>query len=205
MSQRAPNRLLVLGFVAVVMLVAAPAGADIIHLKNGRTIRATRTEVQGDKLVFSLNGTRAEIPMALVERVEEEALVPAPEPVEGEPAETAPPTSTRETEAGGAGEDEAEAEAEAEVPPEQTREYWQAAMLAIEQEQKQLQDSLVELRREERAFLFSHRSTAETRAKIDAVNERIKELDRAKDELRREARRLQIPPGWLRVTLPRDG
>jgi hypothetical protein len=203
MSQRAPNRLLILGFAALVLVVAAPAGADLIHLKNGRTIRATQTEVQGDKLVFSQNGTRAEIPMALVDRIEEQAVLPAAGAAEEASAEGAseaePPEAVTDTTG------ETEGEGEVEIPAEQTREYWENAMLAIEREKQELQESLVELRREERAFLFSHRSTAATRAKIDAVNERLKELDTEKDTLRREARRLQIPPGWLRVTLPRDG
>ena len=202
MSRRSPNTLLILGFVALGSLVAAVADADIIHLKNGRTLRATHTEVQGDKLVFVQNGTRAEIPMALVERIEEETPLPAP--LEGEEA-PARPVVEQEGEAAAEEAAAGEAEEGVETPPEQTREYWQSAVLAIEQEKLQLQETLVELRREERAFLFSHRSTASTREKIDAVNTRMKALDESMQELRREARRLQIPPGWLRVTLPRGG
>ena len=204
MSQRSPNRLLIVAFVALGVLVASMADADVIHLKNGRTLLATETEVQGDELVFVRNGTRAEIPMALVDRVEESVVVPEPLASEGPEVDPAGEAGTDAIAAGDDG-DEADDEEGVEVPPEQTREYWQAAMLAIEQEKQQLQDSLVELRREERAFLFSHRSTAETRAKIEAVNERMQALDEEKQALRREARRLQIPPGWLRVTLPRDG
>lgn len=208
MSRRSPNRLLILGFVALGTLVTATADADIVHLKNGRTLRATHTEVQGDKLVFIQNGMRAEIPMALVDRIEEDAALP-PAPLEGEAV--APEPTVGEGREAAAAEQAAAESAEEEgaeaagVPPEQTREFWQAAVLAIEQERRELEASLVELRREERAFLFSHRSTAPTRERIEAVNERMRELDVAMDELRREARRLQIPPGWLRVTLPRDG
>ena len=56
-----------------------------------------------------------------------------------------------------------------------------------------------DLRRTERAFLFSKRSTAETRQKIEAAQLRLTELDQEMTDLRAEARRLNIPPGWLRL------
>jgi len=203
MSRRSPNRLFILGFVALVMIVAVPLRADVIHLKNGRTIRATRTEVHDDKLVFFQNGSRVEVPMAIVERIEEEAATPIDptEPVERDSAEAGPRVDDLDDADAEEAADEGEEE---EIAPESTREYWQAQVLAIEDEREQLQQSLVELRREERAFLFSHRSTESTRAKIDAVNQQLEALDAAMDELRREARRLQVPPGWLRVTVRRD-
>jgi len=55
------------------------------------------------------------------------------------------------------------------------------------------------LRRTERAFLFSQRSTADTRAQIVAAEVRLTELDQEMTDLQTEARRLGIPSGWLRL------
>jgi hypothetical protein len=85
------------------------------------------------------------------------------------------------------------------------REYWEEKLSAIDAEREQLNTRLDELRREERAFLFSRRSTADTRRRIEETNARLEELDQEEADVRAEARRLGIPPGWLRVPRTSSG
>lgn len=200
-----PNALGILLALPLLAAAALPLLADEVHLKNGRTMLAERTEVQGDRLILHQNGNLIEIPLALVDRVVESA-VPAAEPGTDETAAPATPRpaapardTTQESEDAtdaGAADETAAAE---EVPPEQTEVYWQDRVRAITEERESLDELIVALRREERAFLFSHRSTADTRDKIAAAQARQLELDEELAELRREARRLNVPPGWLRV------
>lgn len=178
------------------LAVAASAAADTIYLKNGRSIRTSDVRVEGDRVIFFQYGGKVVIPMALVDRIEEDPETgPAPTPT-ALPEEAAG-QEAEETEA-------EEGQEEEETLPEQTREYWQEQLRDIEAEREELRDRLEELRREERAFLFSQRSTAETRTKIEQANERLAELDQEERELRARARRLGIPPGWLRLD-PRSG
>lgn len=65
-----------------------------------------------------------------------------------------------------------------------------AALLTL-----QMQD----IRRIERAFLFSHRSTADIRRRKERLQARIDANAAAFPALRTEARRRKIPPGWLRL------
>jgi len=60
----------------------APARADSIYLKNGRIIRSEDAHVEGDKVVFVLHGGLASIPLAVVDRVEEDDW-PAPDAAVG--------------------------------------------------------------------------------------------------------------------------
>ena len=180
--------------VAIAATVAAGALADTVHLKNGRVIRTPRAWVVGDQLRFLQYGQEITIPMVLVDRVvEDESAGPgpteAPPPADEDAGDAASESSA----------DEGEPAQEDEVPPEETREYWEDRVRAIRDERTELEEALVELRREERAFLFAHRSTAETRRQIEAVQQRLEELDEALSDLRREARRAGIPPGWIRV------
>jgi len=206
MSKQAPNKLIASAFLCLGMIIVSVQAsfADTIHLKNGRTIQTTQARVKGDKLVFEQYGNEVEIPMALVDKVVKDeaggkvtAPPPAPTPP---PAVTATPAPGSEP--GAAPQPEAKgqsAKRQGGPPPEQTREYWQDRVRAIYQEQDQLDEQLVQLRHEERAFLFSKRSTGPTRRKIEVVQARQKELEQKLVEIRKEARRQGIPPGWLRV------
>ena len=191
----------------VLVLGQQTAFADTIYLKNGRVIRTPRAEVRGNQLVFLLYGGEVRIPMALVERVVEDDEVDEGAVVEPPPRRRASPTKERDragaaaSDKAGGGEPQGEGgkgEAE-EIPAEQTPEYWQERVRTILQEKADLEAQLPELRREERAFLFSHRSTSETRRQIEAVQQRLRELEQELVELRQQARRLGVPPGWLRV------
>ena len=59
--------------VAVAMLTlatATAAAADSIYLKNGRVIRTDDARVDGSRVIFFLHGAHQALPMALVDRVE---------------------------------------------------------------------------------------------------------------------------------------
>ena len=60
--------------IGTVMITFAPmsTAADSIYLKNGRVIRADDVHVDGDQLVFFLHGNHQAIPLALVERFEDD-------------------------------------------------------------------------------------------------------------------------------------
>lgn len=197
--------------MAIVVLVAcllAPAvvRADSVYLKNGRILHASDVQVleEEGQVVLQQGANRVVIPLSIVERIVEDAE--ESETLQSGTAEEPAPEAAPPAEEGEAEEGEAAAgEEAAEAPPEETRAYWQDQVRAIEEEKAELQESLQELRREERAFLFSHRSTADTKAKIDAVQLRLAELDQAMEDLRLDARRRGIPPGWLRLDpRPRD-
>jgi hypothetical protein len=61
--------------LAALVALVSPAFADVIHLRNGRTIHADRAWVEGTQLVYQKNGGTFGLPRSLVERVDS-----APEP-----------------------------------------------------------------------------------------------------------------------------
>ena len=201
MVSRRVVRVVLVGGLAC--LVAGSALADTIYLKNGRAIHTSKVEEVGDKIVFLVYGAKVAIPKALVERIEKNdatdevvqtVVPPTPEAV-GRDSDAGPPA---DVEGGDAKEAAEEGEGEA-LPPEKDPAYWAERIKGIREERTALQETVTALRREERAFLFAHRSTAETREKIELAETRLRELDEELKELRREARRLGVPPGWLRV------
>ncbi len=170
------------------------AGADSIYLKNGRVIHTASASVEDERVVFLQYGHPVAMPMSEVDRIEENDLAG---PDASAPREPAAPsrnavTSSLSAPASSTG-------APAPANPEETKEYWQDRVRAIDARKVSLDLELKQLRRVERAFLFSHRSTADTRRQIEAVEARIDANERAMPELRREARRKGIPPGWLRL------
>jgi len=187
----------VLLMTAAVLGLAATAVADTIYLKNGRVIRTSEVRVEGDKVHFRQYTGMVAIPMSIVDRIEEDEMT-------GPEARQATRSTPRADEAASTeeGADEAAGTEEGDgegVPPEETREYWQERVSANAAERQQLEETLERLRREERAFLFSQRSTAETRRQIEETQQRLDELDQEMEEIRQEARQQGVPPGWLRV------
>jgi dihydroorotase-like cyclic amidohydrolase len=171
----------------VALCVAGTATADTIYLKNGRVIQSSVVRVEGDRVIFVQYAGEVTIPLSQVERIVEDASV--------EPSATTPtPPPADEAEEAAA----AEAE-EAPEEQEQTRDYWQERVRAIAAERAQVELQIADLQRTERAFLFSHRSTADTRQAIEDAQARLVELDEEMSALETEARRLQIPAGWLRI------
>lgn len=180
----------VLTFVAaaLALALAGAAAADTIYLKNGRTIRSSHVRVEGDRVVFIQYGGTVKLPMSIVDRIEADTNA------EPEPTPTPPPPAEDPE----ADPDAPPAEGD-EVPEEQTPEFWQDQVRSIEAEREQIRLQIEDLRRTERAFLFSHRSTADTRAAIEAAESRLGELDEQMAALEQEARRAGVPPGWLRL------
>lgn len=204
------HHLAAVGALLAILMVAQGAAADTIHLKNGRTIHTSQTRVEGERLFFIQYGGEVSIPLTLVERVVEDGRVgpdASPTPSPGAAAQEdaagaeedveATEGEERVTEEEAAAEQDAAAE-EDEVPERQTREYWQERRRQITERIDVLEDQLDELRREERAFLFSHRSTAHVRRQIEQVEAELQEEQERLGALREEARRAGVPPGWVR-------
>ena len=182
------------------LALASSAVADTIYLKNGRVIHTGSTRVEGGNVIFTQFGGEVTIPMSEVERIEEDDLQ-EPEPISAsQPARRDPAVDPDDPDAPDPAVDPDDPNAPIEDDdPRLQREYWQERLSAIAAEREQLNVRLEELRREERAFLFSRRSTADTRRRIEETNTRLDELDQEESDVRDEARRLGIPPGWLRV------
>jgi polyhydroxyalkanoate synthesis regulator phasin len=174
--------------VALSLSFAAPAAADTIYLKNGREIRTAQVRVEGDRVFFIQYGGEVAMPMSLVERIVADANVG--------PEATPPPVLPVEDPAA---DPDAAADAESDIPPEETREFWQDRVRTIETEKAEVLTQIEDLRRTERAFLFSRKSTAPTRQSIDAAEARLAELDQEMTDLQAEARRTGVPAGWLRL------
>ncbi len=180
--------------------VSTSAVADTIYLKNGRTIRTSDTRIEGDNVIFLQYGGEVTIPMSLIERIEkDDAREPDPLPA------SQPASSGSAAQSGNQADPNATAgAADPNAPPgpddpKLTKDYWQQELRAFQAERDQLTTRLEELNREERAFLFSRRSTADTRRRIRDTNDQLQALDEQESELRDEARRLGIAPGWLRL------
>lgn len=174
---------------ALTLALANVAMADTIYMKNGRSIRSSQVRIEGDQVIFLQYGGEVSIPMSMVDRIVQD------ENVEPEGAPPPPPAAADDTQVGPATDPEEE-----ETPPEQTtRDYWQGKVRAITAEREEVELQIEDLRRTERAFLFSHRSTAETRTQIVAAQARLAELEQEVTDLQAEARRLNVPPGWLRL------
>ena len=190
---------LALSGLLLALVGSGVAAADTIYLKNGRVIRTEKAVVDGGRVMFTQYGHRVAIPLTEVERIVDDEYAD-PEPLPARPpvtpsgqagvAPTAPATGTPPPTAPAAVE---------EPDPEETKEYWQDRVRAIYAQTEAAELELQALRREERAFLFSHRSTAPARRKIEDVQARLAELAQAIPRLRQEARRKGIAPGWLRV------
>lgn len=193
-----------LGILTLLVVGVPEARADTIYLKNGRVIRSSSVQVEGDRVTFRQYSGMVTIPMSIVDRIEQDPQS-GPDATTEPAAEATIGTAITSDEAGAAGEEEAMAGEGEDVPPEQTREYWQERILANTTERQEIQGRIEELRREERAFLFSQRSTAETRRQIEEQQERLAALDQELRDIQEEARRLGIPPGWLRVQIGGDG
>jgi len=152
---------------ATVALVAVSSGAvqaDTIYLKNGRKIRTPEARQVGDKVEFTQFGQRVSIPASLVLRIEEddqaEEPVALPPVVPRPPADAAAPTDDGDAEAAPVDGEEIQ---EGELPPEENPDYWRERIQGINLEKEEIAEKIVRLRQEERAFLFSFRSTAQQR------------------------------------------
>ena len=204
---RLMTRPLRLTLVALILFgLCGAVAADSIYMKTGTVIRTAKATIEGDAVVFEQFGSRVAIPLSLVERV-------VPDDHTG-PVAIASSDRARDSGSGqaasagadtGAGSGAARAgtatasAANQPVPPEKTKEYWQNRVRALYRQGEQLEARLKEARRVERAFLFSRRSTADSRRQVEDIQNAIEANEQAKRDLQREARRKNVPPGWLRV------
>jgi hypothetical protein len=180
--------------------------ADSIYMKTGTVIRTAKATIDGEAVIFQQYGSQVVIPLTLVERVvpdDHTGPVAITRNVRGRSSEAGESSdvsaSGAESATGQRESADATSPTRATVPPEETKEYWQERVRALHYQGELLEARLKELRRIERAFLFSHRSTADSRRQIEEVQRAIEDNEQAKRDLRREARREGVPPGWLRV------
>lgn len=186
-----PTRLRSCVLLALLLGVSGVAVADTIYLKNGRVIHTASAKQVGEKIEFEQFGQTVSIPASVVLRIERDERAEAP----ALPT-ASPPLAGGQAQEGDSADDVGE---EPQLPPESDPDYWRDRILSIRHEQAEIQENMVALRREERAFTFSKHSTTEIRVRIEAAQARDKELDQELIDLRRDARRLGVPPGWLRV------
>jgi hypothetical protein len=62
----------------LVLLLALPAPADVIHLKNGRTIWADQVRESKDRVEYDLGEDTYAIPKSSVERIDAGGIAPTP-------------------------------------------------------------------------------------------------------------------------------
>ncbi|MCH7825911.1 MAG: hypothetical protein IH849_14015 [Acidobacteria bacterium] len=183
-------------------LVAAPAGADTIYMKNGRVITSSFVRVEGDQVYVRLLGGEVRFPLSLVDRIvgddaaeQPPSVVPVPEPAsdlndppgQGEPAQGDPDAPS---DPAGQGDPAPGADPEDPEPaPEETREYWQNRLAPLNKDLARMDGELQSLRSRNGADVEAQiRRLAAARARVQAQV----------DTIVREARRLGVPPGWLR-------
>lgn len=193
------------------MAVSPAARADTIFLKNGRVLRSATVRVVGERLVFTQYDGEVSIPLALVERIERDALsgpeaepTPSPEEYaeslrERPGAAAGPTTATGGTEGGQTGAQEARAGGAVEAGPD-TPEYWRTRLAEVEE----LIDGV-----EERLGRLPEYRSGDTRLVLDGrmlwvlqerqrLEQRLEGLDQLRRSILDSARRAGIPPGWLR-------
>lgn len=180
-------------------LVAAPAGADTIYMKNGRVITSSIVRIEGDSVYVRLLGGAVRFPLSLVDRIVEDDAVeqpsrmvpvrePAPDPNDqGEPAQGDPDAPS---DPAAQGDPAAGADAEDPEPaPEETREYWQNRLAPLNRDLARMDRELQSLRSQTSA------DAEEKTRRLETARGRVQAQV---DTILREARRLGVPPGWLR-------
>ncbi len=191
-----------IAFAVLLSLVAAPAGADTIYMKNGRTITSSFVRVEGDRVYVGLLGGEVGFPLALVDHiVQDEAVeqaptvVPVAEPAsdpndppdQGDPAQGDPDASS---DPAGQGDPAAGADpGDPEPAPEETREYWQNRLAPLNENLARVDGELQSLR---------SRTGADVEAQIRRMEAARGGVQAQVDTILQEARRLGVPPGWLR-------
>lgn len=194
--------LTMIALAVVPSLVAAPAGADTIYMKNGRVITSSFVRVEGDYVYVRLLGGEVRFPLSLVDRIVEDdaverppTVVPVPDPApdpndppgQGEPAQGDPDAPS---DPAGQGDPAAGADPDDPEPaPDQTREYWQNRLRPLNDELARFDGALARLR---------GANAAAVQPEINMVEARRRRVVAQIDTIREEARRLGVPPGWLR-------
>ncbi|MGA2356751.1 MAG: hypothetical protein ABSG02_19835, partial [Terriglobales bacterium] len=73
---RVPALIVILVLVMLALVLALPASADVIHLKNGRTIWADQVRENKDRIEYDLGEDTYAIPKSSVERIESGGIAP---------------------------------------------------------------------------------------------------------------------------------
>ncbi|MFQ5742659.1 MAG: hypothetical protein ACE5HV_03605 [Acidobacteriota bacterium] len=173
------------------LALAGAASADTIYMKNGRLIRSSSVRVEGDRVVFLQYGGQVAIPLSLVDKIVEddtagpEATAPAPAPADEPQEENTPPGETPSD----AAEGDTATPTQPQVPPEQTREYWDARLQPIFAQMSDI---------EKRIDRFRGQTGADARRQVSELESRLKTLEQSLKGIRTQARRAGVPPGWLR-------
>jgi soluble lytic murein transglycosylase-like protein len=78
------------------LIVAAPASADILVFKTGRTMSVASARVDGDRMVIALRGGgEGNVPLSMVERVDPDEI-PYPEPAAADAGTPATPAGPQD-------------------------------------------------------------------------------------------------------------
>jgi len=200
----------VLAMLVVSATLVRTASADSVYLKNGRTIHSSIVRVEGDRVVVKQYSGFIAFPLDLVERVEENDRVerggyvpPRPEPefdevLEGDaPAEgdaategDTPAEGAAQTEAGQAA-DEPDAQPDPPEDPRRDQAYWQGRLRPIFTQMDRAES-------ERREYVQLAQTSAEAQRQLDRLDRHLADLERQAEAIRGEARRLNVPAGWLR-------
>ncbi len=188
--------LLLATIVLVVLLssVAAPAAADTIYMKNGRVITSSSVRVDGDHVYVRLLGGEVRLPLFLIDHiVVDDAIEAPPSVVPGQESTPDPNNPTGPVVPGDpAGQGDPAAGAapeEAEPAPEETRAYWRNRLDPLHEELAGMDGEIQRLR---------SRTGAEVEAQIQRLQATRDGVQAQLNAILREARRLGVPPGWLR-------
>jgi hypothetical protein len=216
--------------VAVMLLLPWALSADIIVLKNGARIEAQGTYriSQGMVRFTGADGTEFEYPVEAVDLLSTEkataqarrrttrkvwtnddvvalrggavsftGAMPAPAPAAAEGAEGAEGTAAAEGAA-------AEGEAVPQPPKEETREYWQGRLQALQEQIQQVDQELQSLRSGQgqagsnALSVTSGNPGVQVEDTIQRLEARRQQLQQQVADLQDEARRLGVSPSWVR-------
>lgn len=206
----------VLAILVACLAIATAATADTVYLKNGRVIHSSLVIVEAERVVVRQYDGMVAFPIEIVDRIEQNDRVepggfvpPQPELPEGLPAadleaadpEAADPEAAVDPETGQAlppdqapppdQAQQADPATQPEEDPRRTREYWQNRLQPLFQQ-------IDRAEREADSYRDKARTSAEAQRQLDRIEAHISDLNRQIDAIRTEARRYNIPAGWLR-------
>jgi len=185
-----------IALAVLLSLVAAPAAADTIHMKNGRVITSSSVRVEGDHVYIRLLGGEVRLPLSLIDRIvvdeaieEPASVVPGREPASApnSPAGQGAPAPGDPRDPAGQG-DPAE-EADPEAPGPETRQYWENLLDPLNEELAGIDSDLQRYRR--RTGSDAEASILRLVAERGGVQAQI-------NTILQDGRRLGVPSDWLR-------
>ena len=77
------NRVVILLFLLVAVMIVGPAKAELVILTDGDFFKVKAFELQGDRMALDLfTGGRVTLPLSRVDRVIDDEVLPEPDPLE---------------------------------------------------------------------------------------------------------------------------